>query len=238
MQINSMTDQLEGGEPSFERGRRAVIRRMRRESGLGGRYLNCRLSDFQPLESQLEAYQAANSFCEDYLSGKNHGEGLLFAGNCGSGKTMLAASVAGEIIERAELDEFRVGFAGMLGVDQWSNKDDPVRFVNVVELLERLRCSFDRAEDGSARSILEVYERVPLLILDDLGAERPTGWAAERLYELINYRYMEVLPIIVTTNCTADDLRSRLGDRIFDRIKSICRYTPLTASGSLRNSAG
>ncbi len=234
MSFNNSNLIIEPGEQSYERGRRAVIRRMRRESGMGERYSNYRLSDFRPYESQVAAYKAASEFCEDYLAGKNRGEGLLFAGNCGSGKTMLAASVAGEILERVELDELRVGWAGMLGVDQWNNKDDQVRFVNVVELLERLRCSFDRVEEGSARTILERYETIPLLILDDLGAERVTGWSAERLYELINYRYMEVLPMIVTTNCTADELRTRLGDRIFDRIKSMCRYTPLTASESLR----
>ena len=225
-------------ESPYERGRRLVICKMRQNSGMGERYKNCRLRDFKPIPTQAEAFNAACEFCENYISGKNRGEGLLFAGNCGSGKTMLAASLAGEILERGKLDETRVGMAAMYGIDVCGSGPDIVRFVNIVDFLERIRCSFDKSEAGSARSILEEYEKIPLLFIDDLGAERPTGWAGERLYELINYRYMEVLPIIVTTNCNADELRDRLGDRLFDRVKSMCRYVPLTVRESLRKSCG
>ena len=149
---------------------------------------------------------------------------------------MLAAAMAGEIIETAELDETRVGFAAMLRADQWNTSEVIVKFANVVDLLERLRCSFDKndTENGSAREILAGYERAPLLILDDLGAEKPSGWSGERLYELINYRYSELLPTIFTTNCRADEIQARLGERLFDRIRSTCRYIPLTVPKSLR----
>ena len=223
-------------ETRFEHGRRLVIRTLRERSGLGARYANLTLDDFKPTESQRAAFEAARQFCADFAARKNRGEGLLFAGNCGSGKTMLAAAMAGEIIEKSELDETRVGFAAMLGADQWNTSEVIVKFANVVDLLERLRCSFDKndSEKGSAREILAGYERAPLLILDDLGAEKPSGWSGERLYELINYRYSELLPTIFTTNCRADEIQTRLGERLFDRIRSTCRYVPLTVPKSLR----
>lgn len=221
------------GSMTYEDGARFIRRVMLENSGIGKRYRGVSLSDFEPKEGQEEAHAAAKAFYEDYMSGKNRGEGMLFAGNCGSGKTILAAAIGCEVIANIELDEVRIGYAAMFGEDFKRCGEYPVKFVNAVDLLERLRNSFDKG-NGESRGMLEEYEAAPLLILDDLGAEKPSGWSGERLYELINYRYTELLPTIITTNCHADELRSRLGERIFDRIRSTCSYHAITSAVSLR----
>jgi DNA replication protein DnaC len=58
---------------------------------------------------------------------------------------------------------------------------------------------------------------VPLLVLDDLGTENATSWAREKLFQIINYRYQERLPTVVTTNHTLDELEPRLVSRLADR---------------------
>lgn len=225
----------------YYNGEELIRKSMLERSNIGARYKHMRMSEFNPSENQREAYNAAVEFCENFLSGKNRGEGLLFAGNCGSGKTMLSAAICGEIIARAKLDEMKVCLAAKFGEGCGISGDPTVRFENTVNLLERLRCSFDKFdkcglfdEFKSTRSIIEECENAPILILDDLGAQKPSGWSGERLYDLINYRYMELLPIIVTTNCRPEELRSALGERIFDRIKTMCRYYPITTTESLR----
>ena len=135
----------------------------------------------------------------------------------------------------AELDDTRVYLAA-LGCDDSKNAETPVKFVNIVELFDSLRRAFDKSDNENG-NLLDELKKAPLLILDDLGAEKPTGWTAERLYELINYRYMEELPIIVTTNCKPDDLKARLGERIFDRLRATCAYIPMATPSSLRSSA-
>ena len=232
-----MLENAEMTDP-FDKGKRLVRATLFEKSGLGKRYRGLELSGFEPKKTQLKAFESAKSFCENYITGKNHGEGLIFAGNCGSGKTMLAAAIAGELINRVELDETRVGMAVMLNSDQWDTKKVLIKFTNVVTMLDRLRCSYDKFDpEGNSRAIIGEFETAPLLILDDLGAEKPTGWSAERLYELINYRYMEALPIIVTTNCTPDELKARLDERLFDRIRAMCAYNALTSERSMRISA-
>lgn len=100
-----------------------------------------------------------------------------------------------------------------------------VDFVPVVELLTALRQEMNGGPGGN----LAHWMTVDLLVLDDLGTERPTDWTAEQLYALVNRRWLEELPIIGTTNLpltrksagteyegpTLDEV---LGDRMFSRL--------------------
>jgi DNA replication protein DnaC len=100
--------------------------------------------------------------------------------------------------------------------------DQTVDFWPVVELLDHLR-------PGGPPDALDRVMGVDVLILDDLGAERPTDWTFERLYALVNRRWLEELPTVATTNLpgsrrtapTGHDgptLDEVLGDRMFSRL--------------------
>jgi len=101
-------------------------------------------------------------------------------------------------------------------------------FVPVVELLDALRpggvpTQFDRGgtvhSKGDVRAIhFGVTLNRGLVILDDLGAERPTDWTAERLYALVNRRWMDHQPTIVTTNADPSKLAEAFGARVFSRL--------------------
>jgi len=76
-----------------------------------------------------------------------------------------------------------------------------------------------------------------LLILDDLGAENSTDWAREKIYEIIDSRYRDKKPIIITTNLKLEQLMEKLagGDRVYrtyDRIIEMC--TPVEVKGKAR----
>lgn len=86
-----------------------------------------------------------------------------------------------------------------------------VRFLPVVELLDLLR-------PGGPENALYDLADVDLLVLDDLGSERPTEWTAERLYALINRRWLEERPTVATTNLEPDPLRDAVGERVFSRL--------------------
>lgn len=80
--------------------------------------------------------------------------------------------------------------------------------------------------DRSAEAELKRLCRVPLLLLDDLGTEKLSEWTEEATYRLINERYNECLPLIITTNFPvrapsgdpSPDLVTRLGDRLASRL--------------------
>jgi DNA replication protein DnaC len=65
--------------------------------------------------------------------------------------------------------------------------------------------------------MFEQLRTIPLLILDDLGAESPTPWANEKLYQLFNHRYTHRLPTVITTNVELDRLDPRIRSRLVDR---------------------
>jgi len=68
-----------------------------------------------------------------------------------------------------------------------------------------------------------------VLALDDMGAEKPTEWVNERLFEIIDYRYNEYLPVIASTNATPAELKTQIGERSFDRLREMCVFVAVTA---------
>jgi DNA replication protein DnaC len=64
--------------------------------------------------------------------------------------------------------------------------------------------------------------RIPLLLLDDLGTEKLSEWTEEATYRIVNHRYNESLPLLITTNLPvrtgSQDLVTRLGDRLASRL--------------------
>lgn len=86
-----------------------------------------------------------------------------------------------------------------------------VLFLPIVELLDLLR-------PGGPDGALQQLWSVDRLILDDVGSERPTDWTAERLYALVNRRWLEERPTIATTNLEPAELKEAVGERTFSRL--------------------
>ena len=118
---------------------------------------------------------------------------LLLMGDYGCGKTHLAASVANAAVE--------------VGV--------PTLFLTVPDLLDWLRFSFG-SEDASFEERFEEIRNIQLLVLDDLGTQNATAWAQEKLFQIINHRYQNRLPLVVTTNLTLEGIEGRVRSRLQD----------------------
>jgi DNA replication protein DnaC len=119
---------------------------------------------------------------------------LLLQGGYGCGKTHLAAAIA--------------NFAVEMGV--------PTLFLTVPDLLDMLRFSYD-SEDTTFESRFNEIRNASLLVLDDFGTQNATGWAQEKLFQIINYRYINKLPLVITTNLSLDDIEARFRSRLSDR---------------------
>jgi DNA replication protein DnaC len=118
---------------------------------------------------------------------------LLLQGGYGCGKTHLAAAIA--------------NFAVSMGV--------PTLFITVPDLLDSLRYAYGPA-DYSFEERFEEIRRSPLLVLDDFGTQNATAWAQEKLFQILNYRYINNLPLVVTTNLHPDDVEGRIRSRLLD----------------------
>jgi DNA replication protein DnaC len=132
----------------------------------------------------------------EYASAGKLTGSLMLTGTYGTGKTSIAVSILKK----------RIHEHGGRGL-----------FVVVPALFAEIRASFDGKGDSS---LLQRVTNVALLVLDDLGAERPTEWVQEQLYHILNTRLVNGRPTIVTTNLSVGELQDRLGQRTMERVKA------------------
>ncbi|MCI0356037.1 MAG: ATP-binding protein, partial [Acidobacteria bacterium] len=138
-------------------------------------------------DSLERAYNQARNFAAN-LQGW-----LLLEGGFGSGKTHLAAAIA----------NFCVG----MGV--------PSLFITVPDLLDALRFAF-QSDEISFEERFEEIRTAPLLVMDDFGTQNATEWAQEKLFQILNYRYINKLPLAVTTNLALEEIEGRMRSRLGD----------------------
>ena len=130
---------------------------------------------------------------------------LVLVGTRGTGKTHMECAVLREVWERRKL----VG-----------------RFVEVIDLLHRYKATFGKDATETVASIESGYRNSPLLVLDDLGAEKSTEWSQEQLYDLINHRYSRRMPLIVSSNVAFDQMEPRIASRLQDtRMARLIQFT-------------
>ena len=150
-------------------------------------------------EKQASSLEMAFNQAQHYAKSLNGW--LLLQGGYGCGKTHLAASIA----------NYAVG----MGV--------PTLFLTVPDLLDMLRFSYD-SEDTTFEQRFNEIRNASLLVLDDFGTQNATAWAQEKLFQIINYRYINKLPLVITTNLGLDEIDARIRSRVTDpQLVSIVR---------------
>ena len=151
---------------------------------------------------ERESLSFARQAAQGYARGP---EGwLVLMGQEFCGKTHLAAAVTNELAERGER----------------------VLFVVVPELLDHLRATYMPDSPVGYDEMFERVKTAPYLVLDDLGAHSSTPWARDKLYQIINYRYNAMLPMVVTmrADLTDGELDPRLAARLGDNTLSNPMY--------------
>lgn len=187
-----LTDNVERLEKEIDHYERRAMELMEK-SNLGRRFRSRTFESFERARFP-EAFEIVRSFAEGFE--QNKGEGIFLTGNPGTGKTHLAAAAANHIIT-------------VFGI--------PVKFGSFAELLEGIKNSFGGNEDAG-RELIDV----PLLVIDDLGKERQSEWSRSVLYRVINGRYENYSPVIITTNETPEKVERNIGEATFSRIFEMC----------------
>jgi DNA replication protein DnaC len=103
---------------------------------------------------------------------------------------------------------------------EWLKQGKSAKYAFVPLLLDDLRAGFKVEGDHSFDSRFNFYQKVGLLVLDDLGAEKRSEWGIEKLETIVDYRYFNELPTIITTNCEINELTDRIRSRIQRAMKS------------------
>jgi len=153
-------------------------------------------------------------FCDDIS--KTPGQGLFIHGPTGSGKSYLMGCIANYLCSHMS-----------------------VKYLVYADFLDSLRATFNSRETGSSeQQLIDEVKNVGLLLLDDLGVEKPTEFSLKNLAQIIDYRYRNCLPLVVTSNFTLDELIRRsqadlYGERIVWRLSECCTNM-LELKGNLR----
>lgn len=100
-------------------------------------------------------------------------------------------------------------------------------FLTTPDLLDRIRATYGQKrkadpDEPDEEDVVDAARTATLLVLDDLGAERPTDWVQEKLFTVVNYRYDQELTTIFTSNLPPDGLAKHLGERTAWRIIEMC----------------
>lgn len=144
--------------------------------------------------------KAINWWLDNIGEMKSRGMGLyLYSPVKGSGKTRMAVSLANELIYA---------------------KGMTVKFATSIQILNEIRASWNQEEGMSEHQLLADLSSAEVLIIDDFGIEKVKDWIEERLYHIINSRYINNLITIFTSNLSIEKLC--YDDRITNRIKEKC----------------
>ncbi|MCP5059583.1 MAG: ATP-binding protein [bacterium] len=182
----------------------------------GGNYAHMTLDTFEPqTEAQRTAMSGAREWIRAYAEsvaalGPRPSDGALFFGRNRRGKTHLAVGMLREITSPLVT----------------------IRFANVPVFLDEMRQSFREGPGSRAGVLLQQCLDADVLVLDDLGQERPTEWVIDTLGHLVFRRHSKGLPIIVTTNMSIAEINNRADGRdnaagvnlgaIYSRLREMC----------------
>jgi DNA replication protein DnaC len=154
-----------------------------------------------------------------------HGTGLLIIGKIGTGKTHLAVGIIKELI---------------------LNKGISCLFYDYRELLKEIQNSYNAAVQTTELDVLRPVFETDVLVLDELGAVKPTEWVWDTVSLILNTRYNDNRTTIITTNfddqpaagangsisparsaARAETLGDRIGERMRSRLHEMCRVITL-----------
>ena len=172
------------------------------------RYERCSLANYKPAPgngTQLQAFNYAFKLVDEYPAVER---GLLLMGPVGTGKTHLSAAILRGLIE----------------------KRIPCLFYEFGALLKEIQNSYNPVSQTSELKVLAPVYETEVLVLDELGASKPTDWVRDTMMQIIGTRYNNRRLTIFTTNYfdarhtpAEETLEDRVGVRLRSRLYEMCR---------------
>ncbi len=191
-------------EEAEEKARLAWQARQRLEAKLGAAMIPPRFIDksFEGYRATTPQQQKALGVCIDYAekfeAHAKAGRCLLMFGKPGTGKTHLAASIANDI-------------------NHCSGKTAVYRTVGGI--LQSLKATYSQGATHTEGQVMEGLTTPDLLIIDEVGATKPTEFELAVLFAIVNARYEQVLPTLVVSNLMPAELAGAMGERCVDRLR-------------------
>lgn len=159
------------------------------------RYQGTRFADYTV---NLPAQKRILEICQRYvqsLVSKNYPGWLVLSGRPGTGKTMLLSCMAVDL----------------------AHSHKCAHYMTQAAMGREFRATYQRGADRSEEEIFDQYTQTPLLLLDELGAGS-TEHTDRLVFEILDTRYANKLPVVIATNHPRATLQNIIGERLFDRL--------------------
>lgn len=173
------------------------IQRLKQSSMMASKYRDNTFEMFEEIPENKKVLKLARKYVDGFPEMEKRSQGLLLYGTVGTGKSFTAACIANALL----------------------NQQISVVMTSFVKVLQDIRGVEDESQ------YMDILNSPRLLIIDDLGAERNTEYALEKVYNIIDSRVRTNKPMILTTNLMLDEMMEA-GDiryqRIYDRIFEVC----------------
>ncbi|QHW68477.1 ATP-binding protein [Raoultella ornithinolytica] len=167
-------------------------------AGIARRFEECEFENYHPVNQGASKNLAGcRHYAENWPQVFETGKGLVMTGNCGTGKNHLAISTAKAIIR---------------------NHLARVEITDVMRVMRAVKSTWRHNSETTEDVVLEHYTSLDLLIIDEVGVQFGSASELAILQEIVNARYESVLPTILISNLTFEQLKDSIGERIVDRV--------------------
>ena len=183
-------------EKAEKNKRQGLINKFMGNSGIPPRFIDKSLLTLKSLNSKQEkVYKTVDNYLNAILSGET--ASLIMCGKPGTGKTHIACSF----------------------VKQMILNEKESRIITTANLMRQVKDTYKKESEYTENDIYYLYENLPLLVIDEVGVQFGSDTEKLIFYEVINRRYNNLLPTVLISNLTSEELKGFIGERAFDRFK-------------------
>lgn len=173
------------------------------QAGIPLRFRSRSFDNFEAgTKEQSDCFNVAEAFAELFKDRYAEGTTAVFSGKPGTGKSHLAIAVCMSVMAQ--------GYTAM--------------YLNALDAIRLVRATWRRDGGRSEAEVMNDLASVDLLVLDEVGAQYGTEGEQVILFDIINRRYQDQMPMILLTNQGKDGFKQYLGDRAFDRLREAGRW--------------
>lgn len=179
-----------------ERVKQCVMNRIKRYKDISIIDKKFETNIFEKADMRDKHMQLSKRFAENFVKKGSAPTGIMFFGSVGTGKTYASNCIANYLMENGKT----------------------VLVMNLSRYINKLQREWAEAE----KDVLSYIETCDLLVIDDFGVEKASEFVIEKTFGLVDTRYRTERPMIITTNLNLQDIETKFGSRISDRIKEMC----------------
>tara|TARA_R110000744_G_scaffold380201_1_gene500147 strand:- start:2393 stop:3100 length:708 start_codon:yes stop_codon:yes gene_type:complete len=188
---------IEASEAITKHQQEVALKSILGRSGILPLHQGCTIENFE-VKDHLQSF--ARDFAKNYVErfNNNFGTGFIFSGGTGTGKNHLSAAICNELMSQGKT----------------------CLVVTVTELMIKMRKCYGSSAEYSEDEFIRQLINFDLLVIDEVGLQKGTDHEKIILNQVIDQRIGNLKPVGVLTNLEHVDVKSVLGERIFDRLGS------------------